>query len=115
MRATALAALLLIAGALTGVAAVALHPLWWGLLLGSAAVLAASLGLPAGWTRRLPFGAGFAVIVAFAAVGRPEGDFVVAGNSAGYALIGLTLIVALLSLATLPRPGRGSGAAGTPT
>lgn len=106
---------LFLAGAATGVAVVALHPLWWGLLLGAVAVVSATVALPAGWWTRLPFGAGFALATVVFAVGRPEGDFVVSADFAGYALIGLVLVVLVLSLVTLPRPGRGSGAVGTPT
>jgi hypothetical protein len=37
---------------------------------------------------------------------RPEGDFVISGDPAGYAYLGLGLVVLVGALATLPRPSR---------
>lgn len=99
------AALLFLGGALTAVAVVALHALWWGLLLGLAATLAAVIALEAGWATRLPYGVGFALMVAWLAPARPEGDHLVAGDAAGYTLLTFVAVVVVLTLATLPRPG----------
>ena len=51
MRVLAAAGLLLV-GAVTAVATVALHDLWWGLALASVATVWTTLALPAGWWSR---------------------------------------------------------------
>lgn len=99
------ALLLLLAGVATSIATVALHPRWWGLLLGAAATLTVLHALGRGWSTRLPFGVGWAGLVAVVAPTRPEGDFVISADAPGYALLGLALVVLLWSVATLPRPG----------
>jgi hypothetical protein len=103
----ALVALALLgAGALSAVAAVAVHGRWWGLALAAAAVVATLLAVGPGWSTRLPFAVGFAGMVLRLALTRPEGDFVLAADLQGYLLLLLTLAVAGLALGTLPRPAR---------
>lgn len=97
---------LLAAGAATALATVAVHQMWWGLLLGAAATAAALLALPRGWWSRTPFGLGWAFFVAWVAAPRSEGDFAISSDSAGYALLLLALVVLVWSVTTLPRPGR---------
>ena len=97
---------MMVAGALTGVAGVAVHGHWWGLALASAAALATLLAVGPGWSTRLPFAAGFGLVVLLLAIGRPEGDYVLAATAQGYLMLGLTLVVVAVALATLPRPGR---------
>lgn len=109
------AALLLVGGALTAVAAVALHSLWWGMALGVAATSVALLGLTAGWATRLPFGLGFAATVGWLTLSRPEGDYLVAGDAAGHTLLAFALAVVVAAVATLPRPGRDAGHGEAPT
>lgn len=108
---------LLLAGVVSAVAAVAVHLRWWGLLLGVVAVLAVLMGLPTGWTTRLPYGVGFGLGIGRLAVTRPEGDIVITGNAAGYAVLVLGVAVVVASVATLPRPGtpRGHRSVGGPT
>jgi hypothetical protein len=101
-----LAPLTLLAGIAAGVATVAAYQWWWGLLLAAAATLLALVAAPAGWATRLPFAAGFAGAVALFAVPRAEGDYLVASSAAGYAVLGLALVVLMLAIATLPRPQR---------
>ncbi len=48
---------------------------------------------------------GFDVAVGLMAVPRGEGDYLVASTGSGYAVLGLALVVLLVSVATLPRPG----------
>ncbi len=98
------AVVLLAAGAATGLAAVALHGRWWGLLLATAATLAALLALPPGWWSRLAFAVGWTGFVGWILNPRPEGDYAIAQDLAGYALLGVGLVVLVLGLATLPRP-----------
>lgn len=102
-----LALALLAVGAGSGLAAVAVHGHWWGLALATAAVLATLVALGPGWTTRLPFAAGFGLVVLRLAVSRPEGDFVVAADAPGYLVLLLTLAVVAVAIATLPRPRRG--------
>ncbi len=99
------ALLLFVVGAATSLATVALHARWWGLLLGAAATLVSVHALPRGWLTRLPFGLGFAALVAVVAPTRPEGDYVISADVPGYGLLGLALVVVVWSVATLPRPG----------
>ena len=98
----------LLAGGMTGLAAVAVHQRWWGLLLAAAAVVAVLAAVGPGWLTRLPFGLGFGLAVAVPAVRRPEGDYLVASDTAGYLLLGLALLTGAVAVATLPRPGRGA-------
>lgn len=85
---TALA--LLVAGLLTGVSAVVLHSLWWGMLLGPVAMAALLVALPRGWWTRPPAVLGWLVAVGLGSVPRREGDYLVAGDLAGYTLLAIS-------------------------
>ncbi|MCR6030617.1 hypothetical protein GGQ22_04070 [Nocardioides sp. zg-579] len=93
-------------GVVVAIAAVAVHQLWWGLLLGAAASLAAVVALPARWSTRPPFALGYAAVLAAAVQRRPEGDYLVPADASGYLLLGLALVLLVVAFATLPRPGR---------
>jgi hypothetical protein len=97
--------ILLGVGAVTGVAAVAVHQRWWGLALVVAAVTATVLALPRGWSTRLPFVVGFVGLLGVALTPRGEGDYLVPGNARGYALLGVGVLAVLIAVSTLPRPG----------
>jgi hypothetical protein len=97
------AAALLVAGAVTGVATVALHELWWGLVLATAAVLAAVVALPAGWWTRLAFVVGFDLVVGWLTFPRAEGDYLVSQDLQGYAVLVLGVVLLVGAMATLPR------------
>jgi hypothetical protein len=99
----ALVVVMVVAGAVTSVAAVAVHQRWWGLALAGGAVLATVLALPRGWWARPPFALGFVGVLGVAMSPRDEGDYLVPGNASGYALLGLGLAVLLVAVATLPR------------
>jgi hypothetical protein len=96
---------LLVLGVGTGLAAVALHELWWGLLLSALATGTTLLGLPAGWWTRLPFALGWAGLVGLVVSPRPEGDYAIRQDLPGYSLLGIAVLVLGFGLATLPRPG----------
>lgn len=98
---------LLLVGALSGIAAVALHGRWWGFALATVAVLATLAALGPGWSTRVPFALGFGLVVLRLAVSRPEGDFLIAGDTRGYLVMVLSLVVAAVAVGTLPRPGAG--------
>lgn len=104
MRRVAGAFLLFAAGAVTALGTVAVHQSWWALLLGLAATAAALVAIGRGWTTRLPYGLGWAGLVAWVAPKRPEGDYVLASDLAGYAVVGAAAAVLVWSLGTLPRP-----------
>jgi len=97
---------LLLGGAVVGLAAVALHTLWWGLLLGALATAATVYALPPGWWLRAPFGVGWGALVGYLSVPRPEGDYVISADTNGYLLLGLAVGVVVVSLVTLPKPAR---------
>lgn len=90
---------LLLLGLLGGAAATLLHQRGWGLALGLAAGLATTLALPGGrW--RLAFATGWTLAVAALMLPRAEGDYLIPGNLAGYALLGGSFTLFLLALAT---------------
>jgi len=105
------AAVLVVAGAATALATVALHQLWWGLLLGTAATLAGLLGLARGWLTRLPYAAGWAGMVGYLTLPPPGGGYAMSADTSGYAVAGLALVVLGVAVATLPRPGGAAGRA----
>jgi hypothetical protein len=100
-----LVVLMLGLGAVTGVAAVAVHQRWWGLALLVAAVTATVLSLPRAWWTRLPFALGFIALLGLAMTPRGEGDYLVPGNARGYVLLGVGVLAFVIAVATLPRPG----------
>ena len=103
MRALA-AAGLFVAGAAVGLAAVAVHELWWGLPLATVASAASLVALPAGWWTRLPYAAGWDAMVGWLTFPRPDGGYVVSADAQGYAVLGLGLLLLAGCVATLPRP-----------
>ena len=93
-------------GAMSGIAAVAVHGRWWGLALAATAVLVTLVALGPGWSTRLPFAIGFVGVVVLLALNRPEGDFVLAADVEGYLVLLIAMVAAGFALGTLPRPGR---------
>lgn len=96
----------LLAGVALAVATVAVYQRWWGLLIAVAATLAVMWVTPAGWTTRLPLALGFVGAIGLLTIPRPEGDYLISATGAGYAVLGLALVVLCFALATLPRPGK---------
>lgn len=106
--------LLLVAGAASGVAAIAVHERgWWALAWVAVAVLALMVWVGPGWLTRPPFALGFDAVVAVGAHQRAEGDYLVGTSSHGYALLLLALLLLLGSIVTLPRPQPAGGGAST--
>jgi len=101
------AALLLVGGAATALATVALHPFGWGFLLGAVATLTALVAVGAGWSTRLAFGVGWVGFIGWVTPTRAEGDIAISSDPAGFGLIVLALVVLVYSVVTLPRPRRG--------
>ena len=97
----------LLGGALVGVAAAVLSSWWWGLALGVAATIAAAVAAPPGLRGRVPFCAGWAVVVARLALRRPEGDYVLADGTAAYVLLALAVALVTAALVTAPPPRLG--------
>jgi hypothetical protein len=94
----------LVAGAAVALAAVAVHRMG---VPGLALAIAASVAVP-WWLRgsgdpRLAasYGAGWLVVFALVLLGRPEGDYAIASDPAGYALIVTALVVVALALVGL--------------
>lgn len=88
----------LVGGAATGLAAVLVHGHWWGLPVALAATVATLVALPGGWWLRLPYGAGWAIVVGLATPERPEGDYLIAADARGYVLLGATVVVLMASM-----------------
>lgn len=78
---------LLALGAVSALAAVLLHGDWWGLLLGWAVLLSVAFAIPLDWHGRPAFALGWIVVLVSCLGSRPEGDFLVASNLTGYALL----------------------------
>ena len=92
----------LLLGLVIGVAAVAVHPWWWGLLLGVAASTAMLRALPRGvW--RVSYAVAWAIVVALAATPRPAGGYAVAGNVDGYLMIFWAVLMIVVATATVPK------------
>lgn len=96
---------LLLVGAITGLTTVAVHELVWGLVLAVAATAVTVLALPPGWWSRLAFVVGWVAIVGWLTLPRAEGDYLISQDWQGYVVLGFGLLLLVLGLATLPRPG----------
>ena len=121
MRAVLVAAGAVLLGAVTGVAvgvlAVLVHRvdtvgLPWGMVLAVLASPASSLGLrAAGAGRRalLAYGGAWFVAVLGLLSGRPEGDYLVAGDAVGWGFLvlaaGAVMVVTVLGVVAAPRHG----------
>lgn len=104
MPRVALAGVLLFVGGAVGLAAVAVHALWWGLPLAVTATVITAYAAPGGWSARLPFVLGWAAIVGLLSVPRAGGGFLVAADVNGYVLIGFGVSVLVAAFVTQPAP-----------
>ncbi|WP_139984226.1 hypothetical protein [Nocardioides litoris] len=97
--------MLLVVGALVGLATVLLHDRASGLVLGAVASFAATWALPGGWTLRCAFTTGWALALAWCLLPRGSGGFLVASDTDGYLLLGLGLVLLVAGIVTV-RPLR---------
>lgn len=112
---------LIVLGVLGGAATVLVHRWWWGLALGVVVALLTARALPARPGGRLAFVGGFALVVLWLTRSRSEGDYLIAQDAHGYALLGAVMLLVLGCTLTLERrtprrsePSTGSGAASPP-
>ena len=94
---------LLVVGAGTAIASVALHQLVWGFVLMAAATIATVIALRPGLLR-LAFVVGWVAMVGWLTVPRPEGDYLISQDWQGYALLALGLVILVFGVSTIPRP-----------
>ncbi|GAB3851230.1 hypothetical protein GCM10028801_00360 [Nocardioides maradonensis] len=90
------AATLLLGGAVS-LFTVALHGYPWGLALGLMTTAATMVALPGGWAR-MPFALGWSALVVYASQVRPEGDFVIAQDVAGWAVLVAAVVVLIAGM-----------------
>lgn len=100
MRTLLLLLAALVAGGLTGVAAVVLHQQWWWLATALLTGLLVLLALPTR-TPRVGWSLASGLMVLGGAVARPEGDYLVPANAAGWTLL-IGAVVSLLVALALP-------------
>ncbi|GGR51622.1 hypothetical protein J2S40_000554 [Nocardioides luteus] len=91
-----------VVGLVVGVAAVAVHPWWWGLLLALAASSATLAALPRG-VSRIAYAAAWAIVIALAATPRPAGGYAIAGDLEGYLMIFWAVLMIVVATATVSR------------
>lgn len=101
------------AGLVTGVAAVLLHQRGWWVVVGLLASLLVVWWLPSR-TPRLGWSLAFAGAVLGGSVTRPEGDYLVPGDLAGWSLLVGALVCLMVSAALPDAPGD-PGHVGSPT
>ena len=95
-------------GMSTGIAAIAVHrsgPGW--LALAVVASLGVAYGLRSTGTPRLgaSYCLGWLVVLGVALAGRPEGDYVLAGDTAGYVMMATGFALVVLGITSLGRGG----------
>ncbi|MBZ5740081.1 DUF6113 family protein [Nocardioides mangrovi] len=105
---------LLVVGAVTGIAAVAVHDRVWGFVLAAAATVVTTLALPPGWWSRLAFAIGWVAMVGWLTIPRPEGDYLISQDWQGYSVLGIALLLPIVAVGTLPRPRPRDPRTGTP-
>ena len=106
---------IVVGGAGTGIAAVAVHDTAWGWPLAVLAVVAvvAALGQPWPWWARPLFCLPWGATVFALSMPRPDGDVVVSGDARGYGLLLVAVLVALVGVLSAAR-GRSRADAGEP-
>lgn len=113
LRLLVIAASLLL-GAAVALCTVLLHDDWWGLLLGLATTGATLVALPGGWAR-MPFGVGWAAMTAYCLQKRPEGDFLISQDLAGWTVVVAAVVVLIVSMIGARRADPASRSAAPPS
>ena len=106
----AIALVCLLLGLVVGLSSVALHGLWWGLVLAIAATATTTYALPAGWWARMPFAFGWVAMIGYLAFPRGEGDYAIASDVHGYVLLGFAVALLVAAMVTLQPLRRDSAA-----
>jgi hypothetical protein len=88
-------------GIVVGAGSGLLYSMTWGMVLAWATSLAVVLASPPGW-RRGSFVAGWMIAVLALIIPRPEGDYLIESDVAGYVLLGLAGVMLAIVSATLP-------------
>lgn len=101
-------------GLLSAAAAVLLHQLWWGMLLGVVVSGLLWWALPPRWWARLAFSLGWLAVAAAASVPLGAGDYLVPANVLGYAFLIWSVILVIASV-VFPGRRRNRGLSGQPT
>lgn len=99
-------------GATMGLSALMVHNRWWGLPFGLAVSALLCYALPPRWWGRIAYAIGWAAVIAFFAVPRPEGDFVIANDVFGYAVLIFALAQGLAAMLTVSTGHGNAGSAG---
>lgn len=95
-----------VVGLLAGVASVLIHAHVWGLGLALVTVILTAVALGQG-PARLTFAAAWGAVVLRGSLQRPEGDFLVASNPAGWTLIAAAFALFIWGLVGVRGPGGG--------
>lgn len=93
----AIATATLLLGGAVSLFTVALHGYPWGLVLGLVTTAVTLVALPGGWAR-MPFAVGWSALVVYASQVRPEGDFVLAQDFAGWTVLVAALVVVIAGM-----------------
>lgn len=105
------AVVVLLLGLACGVATALVHRDWWGMALGIGAAAAVTVALPGTWWGRPAFAAGWVLAMLAALLPPGGGGFLVVADLLGYGLLGASLLLLLVSVAT-SRPGRARSGVG---
>jgi hypothetical protein len=100
----AVAVALLLLGVLSALASIAVHPSAWFPLAVATPLVTAYAAAPG--LARAGFVVGWFAVLAIVLLGRPEGDFAIAGTWQGYGLLLTGLVLLAFAVATVPRPHR---------
>ena len=90
----------LVVGAVSGAAGTSLHQRWWGLALALVTGLVVLAWLPPGVVR-LAFALGWWVPVAWGALERPAGGFLISADTAGWSFLAGSAVLLVAALATV--------------
>ena len=102
MRTAWLGAAAALAGLVAGLCSVALHGRGWGLALAVAASVTTALAFAPGW-ERLAYCLAYAAMTGYLSIPRPEGDYAIASDWAGYSMLTLAVTLLVIGVGTFRR------------